>query len=203
MRIFIATLGAIALMAVPARAQISPRAASSESRSPVLETPRAPVSIADLVVCDESYTCSQALGASQCEDPQPPLLCIGNAHDELYSDLRGCLCDVGGPCESVCGDNMCSGIDPDAWCKACAVTGAPSGCFDEFYACVADQPPPPPCTCTDLPLCGAGQVESGCNGDSVCDESTPVCDVCCDSIVACWPTSFCRATQPGDPPSAE
>lgn len=119
----------------------------------------------------------------------------------LYSTLYACMCDPSGPCESVCGANLCSGDVADTDCKVCTQGGAPYvGCLDEWQACVNDVIPGGPCTCTDYPACTPTQVQigSGCNGDDPCTEEAPVCDVCCPAADACAITSYCRAELPGD-----
>ena len=61
----------------------------------------------------------------------PNDLCPGS--QQLFQDFAECVC-FGGPCEAICGDNVCQGDDPSDGCFDC-ITG---DCNEELNACLND-----------------------------------------------------------------
>jgi hypothetical protein len=83
-------------------------------------------------------SCSEALDddvSPICGDDVDPLEPGSSA--AIYEDLFACLCDAGGACEAVCGDNLCTGVEASAECTACTQDSV-AGCKAESDACLND-----------------------------------------------------------------
>ena len=93
--------------------------------------------------------------------------------------LYAALCVPPGVCSAEC-VSLCDGddaTDASLDCKTCINTSASS----EADACAAAMAPSTVYDCRldyGLPSCVGGEVESGCNGDGVCDEGLS-CFECC------------------------
>jgi hypothetical protein len=61
-------------------------------------------------------------------------VCEGYSSD-VYNALAECVC--AGPCEAVCGDNLCSGTDLTNACQGC-VLDTNGGCGNEYNECAND-----------------------------------------------------------------
>ncbi|MDC3961551.1 hypothetical protein [Polyangium jinanense] len=87
-----------------------------------------------------TFGCTESC-AELTQDPLIPSCATPNGMDaqDLYNLLWACSCEAGGACKSVCGDNLCTGIEPSQNCTTCVLnTAEPLGCSGVFGACATD-----------------------------------------------------------------